>query len=142
MFSKKFWLTFLLVFVTLEVTGYIIYTFIMGSTFQDPEVSKVFRPGDEMTSKMWIVYLMDLVWSFFFVFFFAKGYENRGIMEGVRFGIYIGLFFSMVVSYQAYAFYPLPYKVVLPMFLWGLVQCVLCGVVAALAYKPKQVEAA
>ncbi|MEJ5304673.1 MAG: hypothetical protein WHV63_01910 [Ignavibacteria bacterium] len=141
MFSKKFWLTFILVFVTLEVSGYIIYSLIMGSTFQDPDVSKAFRPEGEMMSKMWIVYLMDLVWSFFFTFFFVKGYENRGIMEGIRFGIFIGLFFSMVVSYQSYVFYPLPYKFVLPMFLWGFVQSVLCGIVAALVYKPKQQEA-
>ncbi|MCR4416444.1 MAG: hypothetical protein NUV92_01675 [Ignavibacteria bacterium] len=141
MFSKKFWLTFILVFVTLEVSGYIIYSLIMGSTFQDPDVSKAFRPEGEMMSKMWIVYLMDLVWSFFFTFFFVKGYENRGIMEGIRFGIYIGLFFSMVVSYQSYVFYPLPYKVVLQMFLWGFVQSILCGIVAALVYKPKQQEA-
>jgi magnesium-transporting ATPase (P-type) len=113
----------------------------MGSTFQDPDVSKAFRPEGEMMSKMWIVYLMDLVWSFFFTFFFVKGYENRGIMEGIRFGIYIGLFFSMVVSYQSYVFYPLPYKVVLQMFLWGFVQSILCGIVAALVYKPKQQEA-
>ncbi|MGB9665325.1 MAG: hypothetical protein ACPL25_10485 [Ignavibacteria bacterium] len=142
MFSKKFWLTFILVFVTFVVTSYLIYGLIMQPTFQDPEVSKVFRPESEMMSKMWVAYLMDLVWSFFFVFFFAKGYENRGIMEGVRFGFYIGLFYFMVAFYQSYVYYPVPYKLVLQMFLWGLVQSVLCGIVAALVYKPKQVKAA
>jgi len=139
MFTKKFFLTVILVFVTLEVTNYIIYQVIMAPTFQDPELTKAFRPEGEMAGKMWIAFLMDLVWSFFFVFFFSKGYENRGIMEGVRFGIYIGLFYSMVVSYQSYVFYPLPYSFVLSMFLWGVLQCIICGIVAALVFKPKVV---
>ena len=139
MFTKKFFLTVILVFVTLEVTNYIIYQLIMAPTFQDHELTKAFRPEGEMAGKMWIAFLMDLVWSFFFVFFFSKGYENRGIMEGVRFGIYIGLFYSMVVSYQSYVFYPLPYSFVLSMFLWGVLQCIICGIVAALVFKPKVV---
>ncbi len=142
MLTKKFWLTFILVFVALEVTNYIIYMSVLGSLWQDPEISKAFRPQEEIMSKMWVGYILDLVWSFFFTFFFAKGYENKGIMEGVRFGIYIGLFFSMVVSYSSYVVYPIPYKVALQMFIWGLIQAVVLGIVAALVYKPKQVETA
>lgn len=112
----------------------------MDPIFQDPEVKKAFRPTEEIQSKMWVAYLMDLVWSFFFTFFFAKGYENRGLMEGVRFGIYIGLFFNMVVTYQQYVFYPIPYKMVLPSFLLGLVQVIILGIIAALLYKPKTIK--
>lgn len=137
MFTKKFWLTFILVFIVLEITNYLFYMGLMGPIFQDPEVQKAFRSMEEIQSKMWVSYLMDLVWSFFFTFIFVKGYENKGIMEGVRFGIYIGLFYNMVVSYQNYVFYPIPYKVVLPSFLLGMVQVIILGIIAALIYKPK-----
>lgn len=67
--------------------------------FLDPEIKKAFRSMEEIQSKMWVGYLMDLVRSFFFTFLFVKGYENKGIMEGVRFGIYVCFFYTMVVSY-------------------------------------------
>lgn len=67
--------------------------------FLDPEIKKAFRSMEEIQSKMWVGYLMDLVRSFFFTFLFVKGYENKGIMEGVRFGIYVCFFYIMVVSY-------------------------------------------
>lgn len=137
MFTKKFFLTFVAVFITLEVVGYILFWWLMGDTWKSEEVSKFLRPEGEMMGKVWIVILMDLVWSFFFTFFFVKGYENKGIAEGIRFGFYIGIFFSMVMAYQSYVFYPYPYWVTFQMFIYGLIQALLCGVVAALVYKPK-----
>lgn len=71
----------------------------MGPMFLDPEIKKAFRSMEEIQSKMWVGYLMDLVRSFFFTFLFVKGYKNKGIMEGVRFGIYVCFFYIMVVSY-------------------------------------------
>ncbi len=137
MFTKKFYLTFVAVFITLEVTGFILYMWLMGDTWKSEEVAKFLRPEADWMGKMWIVYLTDLIWSFFFTFFFVKGYENKGIAEGIRFGIYIGLFFSLVMAYQSYVFYPWPYWVTFQMFVYGLIQAILCGVVAALVYKPK-----
>jgi hypothetical protein len=138
MFTKKFWLTFILVFVVLEATNYFFYMYLLDPLWKDPEVSKAFRPEEEMFSKMWLGYILDLIWSFFFTFFFAKGYENRGLMEGVRFGIYIGLFYFLVVNYGNYVIFPLPYKATLYPFLCGFAQAIILGIVAALVYKPKQ----
>jgi len=138
MFTKKFWLTFILVFVVLEATNYFFYMYLLDPLWKDPEVSRAFRPEEEMFSKMWLGYILDLIWSFFFTFFFAKGYENRGLMEGVRFGIYIGLFYFLVVNYGNYVIFPLPYKATLYPFLCGFAQAIILGIVAALVYKPKQ----
>ena len=87
--------------------------------------------------KMWIMYILDLVWSFFFVFFFVKGYENKGIIEGLRFGLYIAIFFNLVNVYGQFTVYPIPYYLALQWFLYGLVQALILGAAAALVYKPK-----
>ncbi len=137
MFTKKFWLTFVLVFVVLEATNYFFYMYLLDPLWKDPEVAKAFRPEEEMFSKMWMGYILDLIWSFFFTFFFAKGFENKGVWEGVRFGIYIGLFYFLVVSYGNYIVFPIPYKATLYPFLCGFAQSIILGVVAALLYKPK-----
>lgn len=134
--TKKLLLAFIVVFVLLEVMGYIIHGVILASTYDMAEVQAAFRPEAEMNSNMWIVWVTGLIWSFFFVFFFAKGYEGKGIMEGLRFGFYMGLFWSLVSSYQTYAFVPMPYSLAFQWFIFGMIEMLILGFVAALVYKP------
>ena len=84
--------------------------------------------------------LTDLIWVYFFTFFFVKGYENKGIMEGVRYGAYMGIFVSLVFSYQNYVVLPIPYSLALQWFIYGFVISVILGVIAALIYKPTAAE--
>lgn len=136
--TKKFWTAVIAVFVILEITNYLVHGVILNSVYASEEVKQFFRPMEEMVSKMWVMWVADFVWSFFFVFIFVKGYQNKGIMEGVRYGIYIGLFFSFVYAYGSYVMYPLPYYLIFEWFVIGLMQSVLLGIVAALIYKPKE----
>ncbi|HEY7751559.1 MAG TPA: hypothetical protein VH917_04650 [Ignavibacteriaceae bacterium] len=135
--KKKFWIAFVVIFVVLEITSFIIHGAILSSTYQSEGIKEIFRGMEEMESKMWIMWLTDLIWAFFFTFIFVKGYENKGIMEGVKFGIYMGIFVSLVFSYQSYVVYPLPYSLVFQWFIYGLLQCVILGILAAIIYKPQ-----
>ena len=101
----------------------------------------MFRTMEEMDSKMWIMILTDLIWVYFFTFFFVKGYENKGIMEGVRFGIYMGIFAALVISYQNYVVLPIPYSLAFQWFAYGFIQSIILGIVAALIYSPAAVVA-
>ena len=135
--KNKFWIAFIVIFVVLEVTNFIIHGTLLSSTYQSEGIKEIFRNMEEMESKMWIMWLTDIIWAFFFTFIFVKGYENKGIMKGIKYGIYMGIFVSLVFSYQSYVVYPLPYSLVFQWFLFGLIQCILLGIVAALIYKPK-----
>ena len=137
--TKKFIIAFVVVFIILEITNYLIYAGILGSAFENDMYKTVFRTEEDMNSKMWIMYLMDLIWSFFFVFFFVKGYENKGWKEGLRFGIYIGIFYMLVVSFQYYAMFPLEFGLVLQMFIYAFIQVLILGIATALIYKPKAI---
>ncbi|MGE5804673.1 MAG: hypothetical protein ACM34M_02700, partial [Ignavibacteria bacterium] len=68
--TKKFVLAFILVFILVEITNYIIHMAILGPVYASDEVKVLFRPQEEMMGKMWIMYILDVIWSFFFVFFF------------------------------------------------------------------------
>ena len=138
--TKKLLLTTFIVFVLLEVLNYIIHGVILASTYKMEDVMTAFRPESEMMSNMWIVWITDLVWSFFFVFFFAKGYEGKGIMEGVRFGFYIGLFWGLVSAYQTYAYAPIPYSLAFQWFIYSMIISIILGIVSALVYKPAAVQ--
>jgi hypothetical protein len=37
-----------------------------------------------MSGYLWVFWVIGIVFSFFFTFVFAKGYEGKGVMEGVR----------------------------------------------------------
>ncbi len=139
---KKLVITVIVVFVLLELTNFLIHNVLLLDTYMMEEHKTTFRTPEEFGSLMWISFLMDLVWSFFFVFFFVKGYEDKGIMEGVRFGIYIGLFYSMIMAYKSYVFAPIVYSLAFQWFIYGLIQCVILGIVTALVYKPKTEPAA
>jgi hypothetical protein len=135
--TKKFVIAFIVIFVILEITNYIIYEGILKSAITNDMYKAIFRPEEDMNSKMWLMWVMDLVWSYFFAFFFVKGYENKGWMEGLRYGVYIGIFFSLVMSFTSYVVYPFDFGLTFQMFVYGFIQSIILGIAAALIYKPK-----
>ena len=136
--TKRFIIAFVVVFVVLEVTNYIIYMGILHSAFSSDIYRNIFRPEEEMNGMMWISLLMDLVWSYFFAFFFVKGYENKGWMEGLRFGVYMGIFYMLVISVQFYVMLPIEFGLVLQMFIYSFIQVLILGVVTSLIYRAKE----
>ncbi len=130
---KRFLLAALAVFVTFQVTDYIVHMLILSETYAS--IPEVWRP--DMMDKMYIMYITGAVLAILFTYIFAKGYQGKGIMEGVRYGLVIGLLMTIVGSFNQYAVYPLPYELVLQWFLYGLVQFIIAGIVVSLIYKPK-----
>lgn len=135
---KRLIIAFVVVFIVLELTNLLIHNVILASTYQKEEISKVFRTMQEIQSKMWVGWVIDIIWSFFFVFVFVKGYENKGWLEGLRYGIYIGLFISLPAAYYQYMVYPLPYYLTFQWFIYGLIQNIILGILTSLIYKKKE----
>ena len=137
---KRFWIAVLAVYIIAQLTGYLIHVVMLGPTYEAEGVKEIFRNMEEMNSKMWIIYVTDLVWVFFFTYIFIKGYENKGLLEGLKYGVYIGLFIPFVFAFQSYVVYPLPYSLIFQWFLYGVIQCVIYGMVVAAIYKPKEIS--
>lgn len=132
---KRLIIAFIVVFIVLELTNILIHNVILSSTYAKEEIAKVFRSMEDIESKMWIGWVVDVIWSFFFVFIFIKGYENKGWLEGLRYGIYIGLFMSLPAAYYQYMIYPLPYYLTFQWFIYGFIQYVILGIIVSLIYK-------
>lgn len=132
--TKKFLLASLAVFVTFQILDYVTRNLLLVSVYES--IQEVFRP--EMMDKMWIMYLTGAIFSLLFVYIFTKGYEGKGIAEGAKYGLIIGLFVSLTGSYNQYVVYPLPYSLALKWFLYGTIELIIAGVVLALVYKPKE----
>jgi hypothetical protein len=87
------------------------------------------------------MFITGAVFSFFFAYIFAKGYEGRGMGEGIRFAIIITFFYYFVVAFDQFVTYPIPYGLTWIWIFTGFIQAVIFGILAALIYKPKTVPA-
>jgi hypothetical protein len=96
--------------------------------------------------------LGDLVWSFLLVFIFGKGYEARGWLEGLRFGLVIGFFFCtpMILGSTPLASFadvplscalsPIPLDQAFAWLVLSIVKIVICGLLAAAIYRPAKTQ--
>jgi hypothetical protein len=132
--TKKFLLASLAVFITLLILEFVIHKLLLVSVYES--VQEVLRP--DMKDKMWIMYLTGIIFSLLFVYIFSKGYEGKGIIEGAKYGLIIGLVVHLVGSYNQYVVYPLPYGLVLKWFIYGTIEMIVAGIVLAFVYKPKE----
>ncbi|MCB4755660.1 MAG: hypothetical protein LHV69_01265 [Elusimicrobia bacterium] len=131
---KRFIVTSVAVFLAFEILDAIIHMGILRKAYE--ALGPLWRP--DMMSKMWIIHVGSLILAFLFTFIFIKGYENKGLGEGVRYGIIIGLFANIPYAFYEYAMFPLPLSLCLQWFLYGMIEFVLCGLLAAALYKPRQ----
>jgi len=129
--TKRFIAGGLAIFVVFQVCDFIIHGPILGHYYKS--LAGVWR--QDMMSLMWIMYLSSFFFSYMMMWIFIKGFEDREVMEGVRFGILIGILTNGMGSVYQYAVYPLPFSLVAQWFLYGLVEFILAGIVAALIYK-------
>ena len=128
--SRKFWLGALSVFVVLEILMFLVDGVILAGAYMSV---KIWRP--DMMSLMWVYHVLTVITAFFFTLVFSKGYENKGVMEGVRYGFYIGIWLSSGMAYGTYAMIEIPYSLALQWFIYGIIEYVIAGVVLALVYK-------
>ena len=73
-----------------------------------------------------------------FCYIFTKGYENKGIGEGVRYGLVMGILLSSTDFIYGIAL-PVPWSTVIANTILGLVIWLVAGVILAAIYKPKAV---
>ncbi len=137
--QKKIWLGFIVAFITLSILEFLIHGVLLSSAYQSETVKALFRP--DMMSKMWIYYVVYLFIAFFFTLVFSKGYEGKGIGEGVRYGLYVGFMMATPMAYASYASYPIPYSLALQWFIYGMIEYIILGVVVAAVYGKKQAVA-
>ena len=102
---KRFVLGFVAVFVASQVLGFVIHQVLLGATYAS--LADVWRPEAEMMAKMWMMWITGGLWTVLFCYIFTRGYEDKGIMEGLRFGLLIGLFW-IPFAYESHVIYPVP----------------------------------
>jgi hypothetical protein len=130
---KRYLAASIAVYAAYLALGFLIHGVILKPTYDS--LKSVWRP--DMQSKLWIEWVNGFFTSFLFTYIFTKGYEGKGIMEGLRFGLIVGLFISIPMAYGTYMIIAVPYWLALQWFLYGTAQSIVGGAIVAAVYKPE-----
>ncbi len=131
MMNKKIWTGFVTVFVTTQLVEGLVGFILLGPTYgHSPHI---WRPIAEI--KLWMLPVTGAFFSFFFVYIFSKGYEGKGLIEGVRYGTYAALMIVLPHAYNSYATQQIPYSVALIWFLSGTLEYILAGMLLSAAFQ-------
>jgi hypothetical protein len=131
---KRFLIAVVLVFAAFQIMDIFVHGFLLMKSYE--ALAQVWRPN--LMSLTWIMYGTGLVFAILFVYIFIKGYEGTGILEGVRFGIVAGLFVNVAGALNQYVIYPLPFVLVVQWLVYGTIECVIAGAIAAAAYRERE----
>jgi hypothetical protein len=134
MINRTFWIGFIVVYVVWQVIGFVVHGIMLGDTYR--ALWGVFRPETEMNGMMWMMFLSSALYLLLFCYIFTKGYEGKGIGEGLRFGLLMGLFLSIPSALDQYVVYPLPPDLPAIWLVSGIVSFMIAGAIFAAIYKP------
>lgn len=123
--SKRLWIGFVAVFVTTQIIEGLLDFYLLDPIYGS--YSHIWRPIAEM--KLWLLPVTGMFFSFFFVFIFSKGYEGKGIAEGIRYGLYVALMAALPNAYGNYAIMQIPYALALQWFTYDTIEYVIAGAI-------------
>src|SRR5690242_4464872 len=134
---KKYWLSTAAVFIIARsLVAFLFFGVIFDSVYDQP-INGMRTEGKELFGP---AFLVTFIWSLAFVYIFIKGFENKGLREGLRFGLLTWTFYflPMIVCYWAY--FELPNDWPVASLVSGFVESLTAGLLVALIYKSKTVS--
>jgi len=131
---RRAFFAFLAVFAFIFATDFLIHGKLLSDAYH--ATASLWRGESEMRDGgyCWWMLAGQILTAKMFVMIFAKGYEGKGPIEGVRFGLLAGLF-SVSHCFIQYAVTPIPRSLFLVWVATGLIQMILSGIIAALIYR-------
>jgi len=133
--TKRFIVTSIVVWVVYEILSYL-----LNGVIIDWEGVAGVKAEMGGAGSIILGLIGGLIFSFMFSFIFIKGYEGKGIAEGLRYGLYIGLLMYVPLWFIFTAYYDYTMGIIWGFTLGNLVVAILLGIIPALLYKPLQKE--
>jgi hypothetical protein len=130
---KRYWLCSVVVIVVRGIIAFTLFSFVFSSVF-DQELPGARPEGEELHEAG---LLSMLTWAFAFTYVFIRGYQNKGWIEGVRFGFVVWMFYFIPMLTGYWAYFKLPADWVMASIVIGFAESLGAGIVTSLIYKPK-----
>jgi hypothetical protein len=131
---RKWLIASLAVFVLYSILQYFVQALLLIPTF--PELFPAAPASQEITLLRLYTYVGRAVFSLMFVYIYTRGLEGKtGITEGIRYGFWIGLLIQVPGFFGGMVVLNQPIGLLLGGAIGGIIQYILCGIVANLLYK-------
>ena len=91
---KKILIGAAVVFVVKVILDIVIHGVLMGAQYE--ATKEIWRA--DMMDLMWINYVINAVTALCLAWIYSYGHQNKGILEGVRFGAVVGVMLSIGTS--------------------------------------------
>ncbi len=127
---KRFIISSIAVFVFVFLFEWLAHGVILKGIYD--QTAQLWRP--EVEHKMVYLFLSQICFSVIAVFIFTRNYEGKGIGEGLRYGLYVGLVLGSV-QLATYSFMPIPLVLMLGWVAAGMLKGLGSGVVSSLVYR-------
>ncbi|MGH2642918.1 MAG: hypothetical protein ACRDE2_03130, partial [Chitinophagaceae bacterium] len=93
----------------------------------------------DVKSKIWAFVISALVATFFYTFIYTAWKKKGTVSEGLKYGIFIGLWMWIVMTLRTYASTDLiPPSLEIQWLVYGVIQYAICGILLALVYNYKR----
>ncbi len=127
---KKFFLTFVVIFLVLTALGYIIHAVLLASDYQS--VSQLYRRQPLMP----FLLLGNASFSLAFVWIYAMGVSAKPwVGQGVRFGLAVWLLWAVPIFLIQYAGQPFPGSMIGKEIGLELLDMLILGLITAALYR-------
>lgn len=132
---KKIVTSTLVVFVLFLIMDYVLHSILLSGLYA--ETAHLWRSAESLRGLTWIIPVVDAALAFLLVWLFAKGWETGKpwLGQGIRFGLVLGLFFSLPMGFSMYSIMPVPFILGLGWFVGALVEVVVASVVTAWIFR-------
>lgn len=133
--KKKIMIASVVVFVLFLIMDYVLHGILLRDLYAVTE--HLWRPSGSAQKLVWIVLAVDAAIAFLLAWLFAKGWETGKpwLGQGLRFGLAVGLLFSLPMGFSMYAMMPVPFGLALGWFIGALIECLMAGIAAAWVFR-------
>ena len=130
--TKRLVISSIAVFIFIFIFEWLFHGMILADAYQ--ATAQLWRTEADMQSHFYWMLLGQLLFAVMFCFIFTKGYQQKGLAEGARYGFYMALFIS-TTTLVMYAVTPYPGTLVTAWIIGGIVELVLAGMILAAIYR-------
>lgn len=128
---KRFTIAAFALFVFTFAFDFLLHGLLLQETYA--ATASQWRPEAEMQSYMPLMFVTQLAFATVFAFIFTRNYEGKGIGEGLRYGLYLGVLFA-IVEVQKICYMAIPLSLPLTWAAAVIVWGALAGIILSLLY--------
>jgi hypothetical protein len=125
--------------VVFSIVGFLAHGVLMKDLYLAH--AAIMRPEAEANARLPLAFIVSLVGMMAFAYAYAKGYEGgKGVQEGLRFGVLVGVMLIAFVVVWDYMTYPLSRNFLFALVVDYIIEFAIYGVVVGAIYKPREVR--